>query len=135
MRKELAEKIYQRCPIIYRGVNDGPKKNLMCFGFECRSGWFEMILMLSEAVEKLAREKQRQGVDEEELPIVIQVKEKFGGLRFYVQNASEEIYDLISKAEQSSYGICEICGAAGGLMKAGPVVMTRCQKHLNSFQD
>jgi hypothetical protein len=135
MRKELAEEIYQRCPIIYRGVNDGAIKNLMCFGFECRSGWFEIILMLSEAVEKLAREKQDQGVDEEELPIVIQVKEKFGGLRFYVQNASEEIRDLISMAEQSSYGICEICGSAGGLMKAGPVVMTRCQKHMRAFQD
>lgn len=94
-----------------------------------------MILMLSESVEKLAREKQQQGVADEDLPIVVQVKEKFGGLRFYVQNACEEIYDLISQAEKCSYGICEICGASGRLMKTGPVVMTRCQKHMRSFQD
>lgn len=135
MHQELTERVFQRCPIIYRGAGAKPSKNLMCFGFECRSGWSEMILMLSESVEKLAREKQQQGVADEDLPIVVQVKEKFGGLRFYVQNACEEIYALISQAEKCSYGICEICGAAGRLMKTGPVVMTRCHKHIRSFQD
>ena len=46
---------------------------------------------------------------------VLQVKEKFGGLRFYVNSATEEMYRLISEAESQSYEICEECGKPGTL--------------------
>jgi hypothetical protein len=54
-------------------------------------------------------------LDEETLkvPVAVQVKEKFGGLRFYVQAATKEHYNYISFAESMSYRTCESCGADG----------------------
>ena len=42
-----------------------------------------------------------------------QVKEKFGGLRFYINGASKECHDIISKYEKLSYETCERCGNPG----------------------
>jgi hypothetical protein len=54
-------------------------------------------------------------MDEEALkvPVASQVKEKFGGLRFYVQAATDKHYNFISFAESMSYRTCESCGAEG----------------------
>ena len=46
---------------------------------------------------------------------VHQVKEKFGGLRFYIGAGSDEIFQRIDKAEEESYQICEECGKPGKL--------------------
>lgn len=48
-------------------------------------------------------------------PRALQVKEKFGGLRFYMTSADDQIYDLIRKAEEESYSTCEYCGSNGEL--------------------
>jgi hypothetical protein len=42
-----------------------------------------------------------------------QVKEKFGGLRFYIGAASPEIFAAIDAAEIESFKTCEDCGAPG----------------------
>ena len=46
---------------------------------------------------------------------ILQVKEKFGGLRFYFA-AHEDFYEYISrvvdKCESDSFKMCEICGAS-----------------------
>lgn len=131
MRGDLSERIMKRCPIIYRGAQEGPSKNLMCFGFECGSGWYEMILLLSESLEKIASNLRREGEDIDKLPVVVQVKEKFGGLRFYVHQGTEEIYNMISEAEAKSCHICEVCGCAGELRVVGGIYMTRCDEHAN----
>ena len=58
----------------------------------------------------------RKQIMEEEaskVPVAVQVKEKFGGLRFYVQAATKEHYNYISFAESMSYRTCESCGAEG----------------------
>jgi len=44
---------------------------------------------------------------------ILQVKEKFGGLRFYVAVASNEVFQEIQRAEKESYTICEECGQPG----------------------
>jgi rubrerythrin len=45
---------------------------------------------------------------------VLQIKEKFGGLRWYAGHVPQEMYaehsDLIKKYEEMSYYICVICG-------------------------
>lgn len=44
---------------------------------------------------------------------IIQIKEKFGGLRFYVETANEKLYSIIWKYEDLSLRTCEFCGAPG----------------------
>lgn len=51
--------------------------------------------------------------------VAVQVKEKFGGLRFYVDGASSEIYAMISFAENMSYHICEQCGTTTNVTTGG----------------
>jgi len=50
---------------------------------------------------------------------VSQVKEKFGGLRFYVGPASTEVFDIIDECELLSYTICELCGKPGRPREGG----------------
>ena len=127
---QLAEKIYKRCPIIYRGRNLGPDQNLMCFGFECGSGWYDLILDLSIQLEKITEKLRADGMDPDYLPMVMQVKEKYGGLSFSLTYYTDEMDVLIDKAEEDSLAICEECGAEGKLMSVyGRFQMTCCEEH------
>jgi hypothetical protein len=47
------------------------------------------------------------------VPVAVQVKEKFGGLRFYVNGATDKHWSYINFAESMSYRTCEECGAPG----------------------
>lgn len=53
------------------------------------------------------------------VPVAVQIKEKFGGLRFYVDRASDEHYNYIHFAESMSYHTCELCGKLGKLYTDG----------------
>lgn len=51
---------------------------------------------------------------------VVQVKEKFGGLRFYVENVcNSEVYNIIDKAEAKASVTCESCGADARVQRLG----------------
>jgi len=39
-----------------------------------------------------------------------QVKEKFGGLRYYAQSDAEGFHEAIAIAEEASTKLCEVCG-------------------------
>ena len=57
-----------------------------------------------------------------------QVKEKFGGLRFYTNGYTDEISGMISMAESMSYRTCEVCGAPGRSNSYG-WISTLCDTH------
>jgi len=58
-------------------------------------------------------------------PKATQVKEKYGGLRFYMTCGNDEIYSLIQKAEELSYKTCEECGSPGE-ERGGSWINTLC---------
>ena len=61
-------------------------------------------------------------------PVMIeQVKEKYGGLRFYVGGATEAVFDAIDAGEAESYTICEDCGKPGHA-RAGGWILTLCDE-------
>ena len=59
---------------------------------------------------------------------VSQVKEKYGGLRFYINCGTDEIYNLIDKAETESLTICEECGTKENVTTSGGWLLTLCLK-------
>lgn len=67
---------------------------------------------------------------------LLQVKEKFGGLRYYAQthlvdnSAQLRFHELINKAESKSVQICEVCGKPGDI-RAGTFgwLKTLCDEH------
>ena len=59
---------------------------------------------------------------------ISQIKEKYGGLRFYVYGVSGEVLDFIDEMEEKSYTICEMCGEPGKPREGG-WILTLCDKH------
>lgn len=57
---------------------------------------------------------------------VFQIKEKFGGLRYYIDRSSDEICDIIREAESKSTQTCMDCGAPGSLRYKGYWMVTLC---------
>ena len=88
-------------------------ESLMAFGFECGDGWFDLVKELCEKLKALNLKNFR----------VTQVKEKFGGLRFYIGSVepekADQVFRLIDKAEKESYRTCETCGKPGKPNKEG----------------
>ena len=64
---------------------------------------------------------------------IIQVKEKWGGLRIYTDYYVKEIEDVIIQAGKESFTICEECGNAGTLVKQNGWYKTRCELHIEDF--
>ena len=57
---------------------------------------------------------------------VDQIKEKFGGLRFYVSGATEEQWSRIDQADRDSYCVCEVCGSRENVKTTGGWLKTYC---------
>lgn len=98
-------------------------QHVLPWGFECGEGWYHVIHDLCQSV---MAHCNKTG---ERPPQACQVKEKYGGLRFYVDYASEEVYKIISSFEGYSYKVCEVCGAPGKMRDDNRWVMTRCDEH------
>lgn len=111
------------------------RNNLMAFGFECGDGWYELISELCYKIDKLITDKYPDLKKVEPYNYgyptfyVTQVKEKFGGLRFYVTVAYDEIFDLIDEYEEKSLTICEYCGKMGELRNKNNWLATLCDEH------
>lgn len=91
----------------------------IAFGFECGDGWFEILDNLMDKIKE---------VDTDRSVSVHQVKEKFGGLRFYIEGGNDEVDKLISEAEEKSFKTCEVCGKPGKPNKKG-WIRTACKEH------
>lgn len=89
---------------------------------ECGDGWFDLIERLCAVLQNEAdNAAYRLSGEEKEAvqPIAAQVKEKFGGLRFYIYGGNEEMRGAIRMAEAMSFKICESCGVPGHKQPGG----------------
>lgn len=85
--------------------------------FGVGDGWIPLVQNLIEEAIEAGWNKQ-----------ICQVKEKFGGLRFYINGAPDEVYEIIRKYEELSYETCIVCGEKGEL-RYGGWLLTLCDKH------
>lgn len=60
--------------------------------------------------------------------LVIDVKEKWGGLRVYLWGGDEKLNELVDQLEKESLSICEWCGAPG-ILRSGGWIRTLCEVH------
>lgn len=127
MHKRLDEKLCKDFPLLYSDRNGDIQSTCMCWGFEVRDGWYQLLYDLSSKLEPLiAKYKAEMDADpnlneddKKWYPRASQVKEKFGTLCFYMTSATDEMYQLISEAENRSAEICETCGKPGKLRSSG----------------
>lgn len=85
---------------------------------ECDHGWDELIIKCHEELIAL---------DPNYVPV--QIKQKFGGLRYYFDTQTDErtrlkMYETTGRYEALSLKTCEVTGEAGVLMKQGGTYFT-----------
>jgi hypothetical protein len=90
---------------------------------ETLKGWHHLVHPLLEQC-------KAEGVE------VLQVKEKFGTLRFYTAgNLSGSLRRMIDEAENQSSKVCEVCGKEGQLRSDLSWLKTLCQEHYKERKD
>jgi len=118
MNNENTQKLWNDFPTLYKGKDKPITESLIPFGFECGDGWFNLIYELSEKITKLDPNCE-----------AVQVKEKFGGLRFYTNGNIDEVDSLIDEYEETSYHTCEECGdTTTAKERGGYWIRTLCDK-------
>lgn len=133
MNKELDDKLCQKYPKIFIDRNADKRSTAMCWGFNCDDGWYWLIDNLCS---QLQWDTDNNNKDNNHPQIIAsQVKEKFGGLRFYVQEASTEQYSIINWAESLSYHICENCGSTKNIGRTQGWIKTICKECVDKEPD
>lgn len=88
------------------------------FGIECDDGWDELIYNLCKDLNDMGFKGR-----------VHQIKEKFGGLRFYISDGSNQVFARIDMAEEDSIKTCEICGKPGKVRDLRGWRKCVCEEH------
>ena len=127
MKEELEQQLYKIAPILYQQHLLNMQQTCMCWGFETPDTWYNLLYKLSVELEKLNQQLKDKNIEIQ----AVQVKEKFGSLRFYydIINKSDNNFDtkklykqvneLIDDAEQQSWDICCFCGKPATKTTAG----------------
>ena len=110
-------------------------------GFAIGAGWWPIIESLCANIQShidhvnnthnrlLADNPYGHEIPNEVPQVVVhQIKEKFGGLRFYYEGGDEQVYGMVRMAEAWASKTCEKCGNRGE-MRGGGWVRTLCDLH------
>ncbi len=95
------------------------------FGVSTNPGWYPLVKKLLLDFRALPQEDGMVRIN--------QIKEKFGGLRVYVEVSGsdgfkERVRDMIEQAEKEASRTCEFCSNPGVLRTSGWMRVT-CEKH------
>ena len=116
MRADLEKMLKDKFSNLYRDIDT----------FQCDDGWFELIWRLSDIVDHhcnlLPTEIKGQ-------IHAVQVKQKFGELRFYVNHSTPYLSGAVDMAEHMSQTICEQCGNLGIVRSISNYFFCACDIH------
>lgn len=125
-------KIPEDCLKKYTIIQPDPtlRNNLMVFGFEIGEGWMSLVIELLDKIQHLVdNNPEYSGLQ------VIQVKEKYGSLRVYLNYYYKEIEDIIDEYEEKSCYICEECGEKGEIRNINNWYTALCDKHYAEYKE
>jgi hypothetical protein len=102
-------------------------------GFCVDKGWWPIVEALCEQIHHHIKFKNEQRDrwnrgDGCEQVVVMQIKEKFGGLRFYYDGGDDAIAGMVRIAEAWADHTCETCGSPGTSGGKG-WIKTLCPTH------
>lgn len=105
---------------------------------ECGTGWFDIVDELSKQI--AAHVATFPTGKEEPYVNVVQIKEKFGGLRYYIHynnltdDQIQEIEQMVRVAENKSCTTCEDCGGDGTMVSPRRYWMrTLCKNCIENY--
>ncbi len=89
------------------------------YGYASPKGWWKIVAEVHQKLEALYPDYE-----------VFQIKEKFGGLRYYCSVDHMDMAEtIIREAEKQAYLTCEECGQPGELRQSIGYWATLCNKH------
>ena len=127
--KDYEDNLAKDFPLLYVDMHGDPMITCLSRGVETGPGWYGLIYSLSEKLQRLIATLPEDTRKEYK---VVQVKQKFGGLRVYMHKYTDEIHKLIDEASELAYKICETCGQPGKLCgdwKKNEWLYTSCKEH------
>lgn len=127
MTPEKDKALCDKYPLIFAERHMDPHDTCMCWGLDCGDGWYDLIDLLCGQLQSMT-DNNPHAPDRFPQVVAVQVKEKYGGLRFYVRNASDYQDGMIQMAEAVAYKTCDVCGKAGKPNDGG-WIKTRCSDH------
>jgi hypothetical protein len=94
-----------------------------CIGYELEEQWVSII-------DKMCKNMMKYYKANPEIPIqrCVQMKEKFGTLRFYLEAYTDELGKIIRKAEIATTKICQFCGSKNNVKPTQPWVRYLCKE-------
>lgn len=125
MTSEKDKYLTETYPKIFVNRYADMKSTAMCWGFETGDGWFWLINNLCKTIQSYIDSNQHLNIPQ---VIADQVKEKYGGLRFYYHGGDEKIDGMVWLAEHMSYHICEECGATENIGETQSWIRVLCEK-------
>jgi hypothetical protein len=141
MKKDLQDLLFTRYPKIFRQKDLCSKTSSMSDGIKCGDGWYQLIQDMCEQIQNRVnyinsrRQQQIKNHPKTLIPITTheflceatQVKEKFGGLRFYFDGGDDFIKGVVSLAESLSYKVCSSCGKYKNFENKRGWIYTKCK--------
>lgn len=145
MREELDSQLCAKYPLIFADRNAPMTQTCMCWGFSHDDGWYQIIDSLCGNIQRHIDWSHKNhdwdvkwNADHPDEPrevrqpvpqvVAVQVKEKFGGLRFYYEGGDQQIYGMVRMAESWASVTCEECGQPGKFRHGG-WMRTLCDLH------
>lgn len=145
MNELLDKQLCEKYPEIFRDRNAHMTQTCMCWGFDHGDGWFRIIDALCSNIQSHINwnNSQRERLlvnnphnikipDHVQQVVAVQVKEKFGTLRFYYEGGDAYIRGLVSMAESMSAVTCDVCGSPG-VQRSGGWIRTLCDNHAEAL--
>lgn len=96
-------------------------------GFAVGPGWWPIIESLCGNIQHYLNWKNKESEVVAQV-VVTQIKEKFGGLRFYYNGGDDTIDGMVRMAESWASNACEECGVPGQ-SRSGGWIKTLCDEH------
>ncbi len=96
-------------------------------GIAVGAGWWHIIESLCGNIQHHLNWKNKESETVPQVQ-VMQIKEKFGGLRFYYDGGDDEISGMVRMAESWADQTCETCGNKGE-RRSGGWIRTLCDEH------
>jgi hypothetical protein len=121
---EFVKDLETKYPEMFAGAYGG-----VCTG----AGWWPIIQVLCFNIQSHINWLNKQGFEIAQVT-VSQIKEKFGGLRFYYDGGDDTIDGMVQMAESWAARSCETCGNVGK-SRSGGWIRTLCDEHANSLQN
>jgi len=98
---------------------DNPERSVGTVHWEFGYGWDTLVANLARMIDnEIVRDPSLLEGGSNSFR-VLQMKEKFGTLRFYYEGGNDRIRGLVDMTEQLSGTVCEVCGSLGTLCRSG----------------